>query len=350
MNSSCLVSIIVNSYNGADFINETVDSILGQTYKNIELILVDDGSTDNTWEIMQSYAQQDSRVRSLHQKNSGPSAAREAGYRASGGAYIVLADDDDIWHPNLIEDFIRLSAQYSNAEIIVTYYKTMKGKVEIGRYAWEAHLSEDKLGESKSVSGHELSLMSYEPNAEIHPCALWGVCFKRAFLEKVMEELVKYKEKLPIHYLDDAFSSCIVHGMASEIVLTGQVHILYRVSQKSISHKSTASPYNKNHMFAAAEQAEYYKELGWLDVYEMRLQSYYLAFLRSWFMVYAHEKNEKERMYYLAETRRLYDKYLSDLKNSRHREFYGKIAQGGIWLWNRHPKLWFLLVKILRGW
>ncbi len=90
MSKDCLVSIVVNSYNGADFISETVDSILRQTYQNIELILVDDGSTDNTWEIMQSYAQKDCRIRTLHQKNSGPSAAREAGYRASGGASPIV--------------------------------------------------------------------------------------------------------------------------------------------------------------------------------------------------------------------------------------------------------------------
>lgn len=95
-NENPLVSIIVPVYNSAKYLSGCVDSILAQTYKNIELILVDDGSKDDSGKICDSYASKDSRVKVIHQQNGGISRAQNAGLDAACGEFIAFADNDDI--------------------------------------------------------------------------------------------------------------------------------------------------------------------------------------------------------------------------------------------------------------
>lgn len=95
-NENPLVSIIVPVYNSAKYLSGCVNSILAQTYKNIELILVDDGSKDDSGKICDSYASKDSRVKVIHQQNGGISRAQNAGLDAVSGEFIAFADNDDI--------------------------------------------------------------------------------------------------------------------------------------------------------------------------------------------------------------------------------------------------------------
>jgi glycosyltransferase involved in cell wall biosynthesis len=90
------ISVVIPTYNRANLISETLDSVLSQTVNDIEVIVVDDGSTDATPAVVSSYQ----RVRYLHQANAGQAAARNAGIRMAMGEYIAFVDDDDLWLPN----------------------------------------------------------------------------------------------------------------------------------------------------------------------------------------------------------------------------------------------------------
>jgi glycosyltransferase involved in cell wall biosynthesis len=94
-----LVSVIIPAYNAEVFIERTLDSVLAQTYKNIEALVIDDGSTDKTHEIVELVAQLDPRVILLKQQNAGVAAVRNLGIEKSHGEYIAPIDADDIWYP-----------------------------------------------------------------------------------------------------------------------------------------------------------------------------------------------------------------------------------------------------------
>jgi glycosyltransferase involved in cell wall biosynthesis len=94
-----LVSVIVPAYNRAGIIGDTIENIFQQTYGNIELIIVDDGSTDGTQAILESYG---SRIRWTTQNNAGPAAARNRGIAMANGEIIAFQDSDDAWHPSKI--------------------------------------------------------------------------------------------------------------------------------------------------------------------------------------------------------------------------------------------------------
>ena len=104
--TSGMVSVVMPCYNGADFISETIDSVLAQTYENWELLIIDDGSSDNSLEIVKSYAATDPRIRPISQANAGSAAARNNGIKQARGQYIALLDSDDLWLPEFLESQI----------------------------------------------------------------------------------------------------------------------------------------------------------------------------------------------------------------------------------------------------
>jgi glycosyltransferase involved in cell wall biosynthesis len=99
-----LVSVIIPVYNAEQYITATVQSVLAQTYSNIELLIVNDGSSDRSIEICQEF--QDNRIRILQQQNRGPSAARNLGIRHATGEFIAFLDADDLWLPEKLEKHI----------------------------------------------------------------------------------------------------------------------------------------------------------------------------------------------------------------------------------------------------
>lgn len=120
-----LVSIVMPLYNGSKYIHEAVESILGQTYTNFELIIVDDGSTDDSGSIADGYAGRDARVRVIHQPNRKLPAALNAGFELAQGEYLTWTSDDNIIKPNFLQKLVacleqhpRWDMAYANMDII----------------------------------------------------------------------------------------------------------------------------------------------------------------------------------------------------------------------------------------
>ena len=114
-----LVSVIVPVYNVGGYLKGCLDSIIHQTLKDIEIICVDDGSIDNSAEILKEYAQKDKRIKVIHQKNKGQAAARNAGIEKAIGKYLFFVDSDDKLHTKALEIFTHI-AKETNAPITVS--------------------------------------------------------------------------------------------------------------------------------------------------------------------------------------------------------------------------------------
>ena len=103
-----LVSIITPMYNGERFVAKTIESVLSQNYTKWEMIIIDDGSKDNSPIIVEEYSKRDGRIQLIRQKNAGSGAARNNGIRRAKGQYICLLDADDTWENNFLEEQIKL--------------------------------------------------------------------------------------------------------------------------------------------------------------------------------------------------------------------------------------------------
>lgn len=101
-----LISIIVPVYNSSQYLQECLDSIISQSYDNFELILIDDGSTDSSVEICETYSKQDSRIRVIHKSNGGVSSARNIGIDNARGEWIAFCDSDDKVLPDWLSNFV----------------------------------------------------------------------------------------------------------------------------------------------------------------------------------------------------------------------------------------------------
>lgn len=126
------LSIIVPVYKVEQYLNRCVDSILNQTYRNIEIVLVDDGSPDRSGEICDRYAKSDERVKVVHKKNGGVSSARNIGFSSSTGEYIGYVDSDDYIAPTMYEDMIDV-LEKNDLDIVCCDAFIVKGDKLIGR-------------------------------------------------------------------------------------------------------------------------------------------------------------------------------------------------------------------------
>lgn len=117
MKDNPLITVIVPVYNSAYYLKKSITSILKQTYRNLEIILVDDGSTDKSGDICDRYAKKDARIKVIHKVNGGVSSARNAGIDAATGRYITFVDADD-WLPEKAIEALLQAASTTNADYI----------------------------------------------------------------------------------------------------------------------------------------------------------------------------------------------------------------------------------------
>ena len=143
-----LISVIVPVYNVEKYLEECINSIINQTYKNLEIILVDDGSKDNSSRICDELSKKDSRIRVIHKENGGVSDTRNVGILNSTGKYIQFADSDDFMEDNMIETLYKDIVE-SKAEVAMCSYYLFKNGIKTtdANYEKEIYNKEQILGE-----------------------------------------------------------------------------------------------------------------------------------------------------------------------------------------------------------
>lgn len=168
--SEPLVSVIIPVYKVEKYLNRCVDSIINQTYKNIEVILVDDGSPDKCGEICDEYAKNDERIVVIHKENGGVSQARNVGVAACHGEYVSFVDSDDYVSSDYIEHLYKLIVE-SGAEVAIGNFRKTTG---------EELSSDDKTKiQVKTVTGKEACIIMLNTMHFMQFVTPWGKLYKK---------------------------------------------------------------------------------------------------------------------------------------------------------------------------
>lgn len=179
------ISVIVPVYNTEKYLRECIDSLINQTYTNLEIIIIDDGSTDKCPEIIDGYAKIDERIVVIHQKNAGVSAARNTGLNHATGEYVGFVDGDDYINPIMFESLVN----EINEESIDVSICAIEGQKCIGqkeRYIFNNKEAIIEMHRGNLFMGH-----------------LWNKLIKRSVIEEVRfnEEIAILEDLLFLHYV-----------------------------------------------------------------------------------------------------------------------------------------------------
>lgn len=178
------ITIIIPVYNVEKYLRETIDAAINQTYKNLEIILVDDGSTDSSGKICDEYVKKDNRIRVIHQENKGLSGARNTGLDNAIGKYIMFSDSDDTFELDACEKLYNF-IEKTNADYVVGNYINMD---EDGT-KWEKPVFDiEKYTERK------LSIEDYNSSFYVMNSSVCNKIFRKKFLDEIE---VRFVEKLP---------------------------------------------------------------------------------------------------------------------------------------------------------
>ena len=142
--SSPLISVIVPVYNVEKYLDKCIESIVNQTYKNLEIILVDDGSPDNCPQICDAWAEKDSRIKAIHKKNGGVSSARNAGLEIITGEYVTFVDSDDWIEQDYVSNIIT-SEHFDECDVIACGFTFEYAKDDLKTFDYENTIIETDL-------------------------------------------------------------------------------------------------------------------------------------------------------------------------------------------------------------
>lgn len=223
------ISVIMPVYNVEEYIRQGIESVLNQTYKKLEIILVDDGSKDSSGNICDEYAKKDNRIKVIHKENGGVSSARNVGMDIATGTYIMFIDPDDFYENNTCE-LLYNEIEEKNADYVM------------GNYVYTTYKGEKWKKNMFNVNENfEVSIKDYKKALFVMNSVIWNKIFKRDFIEQ-------YKLRFIEGILaEDAVFSMSCYAYAKKGYYIHNVIYNYRQNEKSesLSTKCTINYFSK---------------------------------------------------------------------------------------------------------
>lgn len=247
------VSVIIPVYNAQNYIGRCVESVLGQTYEELEILLIDDGSKDESLSVCQEYAQKDKRIKVYHNENHGVSYTRNYGLNMATGEYIVFADADDWLEANYVEEML-LCLVKNHVSVVMCNYKM---EYDSGEHKVLHDFSDGLIGFQEAL----------HPSSEYFQCAVWGKLFKTEVLNN-MEHPIRFEEDLKIGE-DRLFWTKVVLTVGKIYVRGTVLYHYYMNSMGAVSSQkfdAMYTDYQAKKRIAALLYA--YKELHEINVSE----------------------------------------------------------------------------------
>lgn len=214
-----LISVIVPVYKVEPYLDKCISSVVNQTYKNLEIILVDDGSPDNCPAMCDAWAEKDSRIRVLHQRNQGGGAARNAGLDLASGSLIAFVDSDDYIAPDMYAHLYTLLEQ--GVDIAECSYVEVVGDDAVFACGYETH--------SYTVQ----EAMEEHIQDRVFRQLIWNKLYRRHVMDGIRFPTDKK--------IDDEFFTYRVLGNANALIYSTKVCYAYRQQSESVMHSMPIS-------------------------------------------------------------------------------------------------------------
>jgi putative glycosyltransferase len=301
------ISIIVPVYNAEKFLSRCIFSILGQTYKNIELILVDDGSKDSSLELCHYFSSQDNRVKVFHQDNSGAGAARNFGISQATGDYVGFVDADDWVEPEMYQYLYDLMSQY-DADMTICEYIRCKDQYEAKEILTKIERNKVEIIEYDRDSYVKKYMKIGSQTIEYYP---WNKLYKRSLL---------VSGQYPINCTtEDVVGTYKAILKARKIIYSSKIGYLYFYNQASVS--SSFLPEKGIDMLSAWDEVVSLSEhlpqyLEWAKINRARIDFNFL------FQISISKSYSK----ILVENQKLIDELISKLKLNKWNLLWADIS------------------------
>ena len=288
------VSIVVPCYNVEQYLGDCLDSLCRQTYRNIEIILIDDGSTDNTYEKCVEWKKKDERICFYSKQNEGLGPTRNYGIRIATGKYIFFVDSDDWITEDAISHLVQV-AEGTGADVVAGDYQEYDATTKA---ITEKH--QQYFQNSEIVSKHDRGVYLL--------CGwvmVWSKLYKKEFLQK------KEIYMPPVVHEDNAIFPIVVM-MANKIVCTSKLIYIYRINRNGSIMSSSKG--RRDMPVACKHFLEYFSKRGLLNQYYTVLKRY--AETRVWFtMKYFDDNNQIDNLkVLLLKQKEIYNKYFGSGK------------------------------------
>ena len=234
-NQDIKVSVIIPIYNAYDYLRPAMESVLDQTLREIEVICVDDGSTDHSLDILKEYQKLDARVRIVTETNAGPALARNAGFKRARGEFVIFLDADDFFEPTLLEKMYELSVREGLDVAIARYdiYNSKKAVFQENRESEHIRIYENGAKTTSKNEHPDTILQSTTGSA-------WNKMLRRTFIiEKNIHFLVD------VMMFEDVFFTVSALAFAERVGLVPEVLVHHRVYNEQSRAKHFRSYYKQ---------------------------------------------------------------------------------------------------------
>jgi len=260
-----LVSVVIPVFNIEAHLEQCLDSVVGQTLKDIEIICVDDGSTDSSPQILERYAQRDSRVRIITQANAGPGAARNTGLAKATGTYLIFLDSDDWFEPDFLERMVK-RAEETDAD--VTICRAVEFDTQTGQELSSEWMLKSQYLPGETFSPHEIADHIFQ-FAYGMP---WDKFYRASYIKTEQLTFPPLQNSEDLAFVFPSILS------AERITVVNCVFVHHRVNRTaSVSNSRAAQPEAPYQAFQIVKS--YLEEHGLMDTYERSFLNWAMEFL-----------------------------------------------------------------------
>lgn len=356
-----LISIIIPIYNSKKYLKSCIRSVTNQTFRDIEIILVDDASTDGSSEICDEVAKSDDKIKVIHHaENKGLSISKYDGYRLSTGDYISFIDNDDLIAADMYKKLVQMLSNNPDADMLCIAGNDIRDNemqntlntINKGPKTNNKEHNCSGIDACKAVymnSNNSQKRVNRIANSntdfmKLHGIfsATWGKIIRRDLFDKTLRETIQYKDELYWVFLEDVLYIPICFYNATKVVISTDVCYLHRISNVNLSARKSPSDYHYETVQAQDIVQDFYRLHNLEDVADAILPGFMLLLQSTWYKIYRNESNPDKRQKGLLMIESLWEKNIKNFKRLKSNS--NKLAYMSSYVFDINKRLWYILI------